>query len=65
MDAYYSVRMAKQLRKCLRFEFDEKLYEYTSLPNGLACATRIFTQLMQPVYATLRLRGLIYACRIY
>ncbi|XP_067682740.1 uncharacterized protein [Haliotis asinina] len=46
-----------QKRKFLRFEWQGILYEYTCLPNGLACAPRRFTKLLKPAYATLRQQG--------
>ena len=43
----------------MRFTWKQQMYEFTSLPNGLACAPRLFTKLMKPVYATLRSAGSI------
>ena len=57
-DAYYSVPVAIEYRKYLRFWFEGTIYEYTCLPNGLASAPRMFTKLMKPVYATLRGSGI-------
>jgi hypothetical protein len=42
--AYYSVNMAAEHQKILRFMWDNKIYQYTCLPNGLACAPRFFLQ---------------------
>ena len=56
-DAYYSVSVAKEYRKYLRFFWDGQLFQFTTLPNGLACAPRLFTKLLKPVYATLRQEG--------
>jgi hypothetical protein len=56
-DAYYSVAIQKEFRKYLRFEWKEKLFEYTALPNGLSLAPRLFTKLLKPVFAALRLKG--------
>lgn len=56
-DAYYSVPVAQQHRKFLRFVFRNSVYEFTCLPNGLSSAPRVFTKLMKPVYASLRSRG--------
>ena len=58
-DAYYSVPIASEERKYLRFTWKQQMYEFTCLPNGLACAPRLFTKLMKPVYATLRSAGFI------
>ena len=52
-DAYYSVPIASEHRKYLRFTLKQQIYEFTCLPNGLACAPRLFMKLMKPVYATL------------
>lgn len=58
-DAYYSVPINKEDRKFLRFNWNNKLFEYTCLPNGLACAPRIFTKLLKPVFSYLRSLGYI------
>ena len=57
-DAYYSVPIASEHRKYLRFTWKQQMYEFTCLPNGHACAPRLFTKLMKPVYAALRSAGL-------
>ena len=56
-DAYYSVPIAHEHRKFLRFLWQGKVYQYTCLPNGLACAPRKFTKLLKPVFSKLRLEG--------
>ncbi|RUA04502.1 MAG: hypothetical protein DSY43_06170 [Gammaproteobacteria bacterium] len=58
-DAYYSVRIAKQYRKYLRFVWEGKLYQYTCLPNGLSCAPRKFTKLLKPPLTILHRMGYI------
>ena len=55
--AYYSVPMAREVRKFLRFMWKGKIFEYCSLPNGIACAPRYFTKLLKPVFAKLRQMG--------
>ena len=42
-DAYYTVRVARSHRKYLRFFWNDVLYQYTCMPNGLSCAPRKFT----------------------
>lgn len=54
---YYSVPIAEQYQKYLRFIWKDCIYQYTCLPNGLASAPRLFTKLMKVVYATLRRMG--------
>ena len=56
-DAYYSVLVAEEFRKFLRFTWRGELFQFRVLPNGLACAPRIFTKLLNPVFASLREEG--------
>ena len=62
-DAYYSVPIAEEQRKFLRFRWGDKLFQFTCFPNGLTSAFRKFTKLMKPVLAHLRLKG--YTNAIY
>ena len=50
-DAYYSVSVAQEHRKYLRFIWRSNFYQYTCFPNGLSSAPRLFTKLMKPCYA--------------
>ena len=56
-DAYYSVPIAYNDRKFLRFRWKGVLYQYSVMPNGLACAPRYFTKLLNPVFGYLRKNG--------
>ena len=56
-DAYYSVSIHQDHQKFLKFEWRGQLYQFTCLPNGLACAPRLFTKLLKPAYSTLRKQG--------
>ena len=56
-DAYYSVPIDSEHQKFLRFTWRGKLFQFVCLPNGLACAPRLFTKILKPVYATLRQKG--------
>ena len=56
-DAYYTVSVNMEYRKFLRFLWKGQLFEYTYLPNGLACAPRLFTNIMKPLFGHLRSRG--------
>lgn len=56
-DAYYSVLVRTQGRKFLRFWWDNQLFQFTCLPNGLACAPRLFTKLLNLVFAFFREKG--------
>ena len=53
-DAYYSVNVHKDHRKYLRFIFNENLYEFKALPNGLSSAPRTFTKIMKVPLSHLR-----------
>ena len=56
-DAYYCVAIAKSDRKYLRFRFDNRLYQFTCLPNGLASGPRIYTKICKPASAKLQQMG--------
>ena len=62
-DAYYSVPISGPDRKLLRFWWKGCLYQFTALPNGLACAPRVFTKLLTPIYSNLHEEG--HACFPY
>ena len=57
-DAYYSVSIHEQHQKYLKFQWNGQLYQFLCMPNGLACAPRLFTKLLKPVYSSLRKQGL-------
>lgn len=50
-DGNYSVPIASEDRTFLKFEWEGNYYQYTCLPNGLACAPRLFTKILKPIYA--------------
>ena len=56
-DAYYLVPIAKSHQKYLKFEWNNRLFQFTCFPNGLAFCSRKFTKLMKPVFATLQQLG--------
>ena len=56
-DAYYSVPVAREDRKYLRFIWKGHLFQFTCLPNGLAEAPRKFTKLLKVPFAHLRKQG--------
>jgi hypothetical protein len=56
-DAYYSVPVARSMRKYLTFEWEGEFYQYTCLPNGLACAPRFFTRITKVLFSELRKMG--------
>ena len=45
-DAHYSVPIALEDRKYLKFEWQGSYFQYTCLPNGQACAPRLFTKIL-------------------
>lgn len=56
-DAYFSIPVAQEFRKYLKFRWDDKLFQFTCLPMGLTCAPKMFTKLLAPVFAEIRKRG--------
>ena len=56
-DAYLSVPMDAQSHPYLRFLWREDIFEFMSLPFGLAPALLIFTKLLKPVAVFLRSQG--------
>lgn len=56
-DAYYSVNVNKKDRQYLKFYWNNTLYQFTCLPNGLTTAPRVFTKLLKVVFAQLRKIG--------
>ena len=55
--AYYSVPIAEEQQKLLRFQWKNEVFQYVCLPNGISSAPRLFTKLLKPVYSTLRQMG--------
>ena len=58
-DAYFSVPIHRDYQKYLKFCWEGVLYKYVCMPQGLACAPRIFTKLLKPIFGTLRQQGYI------
>ena len=49
-DAYYSVPVELTDQKYFEQLYEEQLYKFVCLPNGLSSARRIFTKLLKPVF---------------
>ena len=62
-DAYFSIPIADNHRKFLRFVWNGNLYQYNVLCFGLASAPRVFTKCMKPLITSLREKG--YRISIY
>ena len=56
-NAYFSIPVAIEHRRFLKFEWKHQMYQFRVLPNGLSSAPRLFTKILKPVYAHLRLLG--------
>ena len=56
-DAYYSIPIAPQHRKFLRFEFTGQLLQYTCCANGLSSCPRLFTKVLKPALTMLHKQG--------
>jgi hypothetical protein len=57
LKAYYLVPISPDNKRYLKFLWESRLYCFNVLPYGLACAPRLFTKLLKPVYAKLREDG--------
>lgn len=57
-DAYFSIPIAENHRKYLRFIWKQKRYQFCCLPFGLTSAPRIFTKVLKPVVSCLRDQGI-------
>lgn len=62
-EAYFSVSIHKNYRQYLRFQWQNKLYQFKVLPFGLCTAPYVFTKLMKPVIEHLRCQGI--TCTVY
>lgn len=60
-DAYYSIAIREIDRRFLKFYWQEKLYQFTCLPNGLSSGPRKFTKILKPPLAVLHAKGHIIA----
>ena len=63
-DAYYSVPIAQEHQKYLKFLWRGQLYKFVCFPNGLAFCPRKFTKLLKPVTAFLRQLGYLSVSHI-
>ncbi len=56
-DAYYTVPIADQDTKYLKFLWQGQLYKFLALPNGLTSGPRLFTKILKPPFSYLRSKG--------
>ena len=56
-DAFYSVPVHSAHKKYLKFMWVGKAYHYNAMPNGYVDAMRVFTKILKPVFASLRVQG--------
>ena len=52
-DEYYSIPIKQSDRKYLKFQWNNTLYQYTCLPNGLSSVPQKFTKILKPPLAFL------------
>ena len=57
-DAYFTVPVAAEHQKYLRFVWKGEFFQYVCLPFGLCSAPRVFTKVLKPVVAWLRAQGI-------
>ena len=53
-DAYYSIPIAPEHRKYLKFIWKDELYAFNSFSMGLSSSPRVFTKLFKPFFSALR-----------
>ena len=53
MDAYFHIPIAPPFRKFLRFDWDNTVYQFRTLPFGISTAPLVFTRVFQTVIAHL------------
>ena len=58
-DTYFSIPVHEDYQKYLKFCWKGILYKFACMPQGIACAPRLFTKLMKPVYSSVRSKGLV------
>ena len=58
-DAYYCINVREDYRKFLKFTWDNELYQFRTLGQGLGCSPRIFTKLMKVPMSFLRTCGIV------
>ena len=56
-EAFYSIKIREMDRKYFSFYWRGQKYQLTSLIMGLSSSPRCFTNILKPVYATLRRKG--------
>ena len=54
-DAYYTIEIKEGDQKLLKFKHKNKLYKFTSLPNGYTEAPRKFTKVLKPPLSNLQM----------
>ena len=58
-EAYCAVPVKTEHRCFLAFKSNGKTYQFTCLPNGLACAPRLFAKLTKVFFSHLRKLGFV------
>merc|ERR1712089_15821 len=53
-DTFLHIHIHESFRKFLIFQWLESLFEWQVLPFGLKCSPRVFTKVLKPVVAFLR-----------
>lgn len=56
-DAYFMVPIDIEDKKYLRFEYDNKIYQFNALPFGLTSAPFVFTKIGKQLVNWLRKKG--------
>ena len=64
-NAYFAIPIHAEHRKFLRFQFEEKTFEFNCLPFGLSPAAWVFTKISKPMAALLRELGVRLIVHVY
>jgi hypothetical protein len=56
-DAYFTVPINAEHQRYLRFVWNNRTFQFSCLPFGLAPAPRVFTKILKPLVSILRQRG--------
>ena len=59
-NAYFSIPISKNLRKYLKFIWNDVLYDFVFLPFRLSSAPRVFTKIMKPIFSYMRMKSRNY-----
>ena len=57
-DAYLTIPINSEYKKFLKFQYKNRIFQFTTLPFGLSSSPYIFTKVMKPVINFIRQAGI-------